>query len=97
MLSVAPHALPAAEGEGSAEVESFTPSFSDADLAVQVAERVEEVVSGVSLAEAKVVVSGGRGVGSAEGFGIIEELAELLEAAVGCSRVVTTAGWRPPR
>jgi electron transfer flavoprotein alpha subunit len=40
-------------------------------------------------------VSGGRGVGSKEGFAIIEELAGLLGAAVGCSRAVTSAGWRP--
>jgi electron transfer flavoprotein alpha subunit len=95
LLSVAPHTLPAAEGTAAPEVERFTPTLSDSDLAVQVAEHVEEAVSGISLAEAKVVVSGGRGVGSAEGFGILEELAELLEAAVGCSRVVTSAGWRP--
>ena len=95
LLTSAPHALPAASPGGSPSVESFEPELSDADLAVRVVEHVPAVVSGISLAEAKVVVSGGRGVGSAEGFGILEELAELLGAAVGCSRVVTSAGWRP--
>jgi electron transfer flavoprotein alpha subunit len=47
------------------------------------------------LAEARVVVTGGRGAGSAEGFNPIVELAVLLNAAVGCSRAVTIAGWRP--
>ena len=97
LLTVAPHSVPAttANGAGAPEIEAFTPALDDADLAVQVSEHVDAVVSGVSLAEAKVVVSGGRGVGSAEGFGMLEELAGLLDAAVGCSRVVTSAGWRP--
>jgi electron transfer flavoprotein alpha subunit len=91
LLTVAPHAVAAAEP---VEVETLAVP-GDADTTVRVLERVEESGGGISLRDAKVVVSGGRGVGSAEGFGIIEELARELNAAVGCSRVVTSAGWRP--
>ena len=97
LVSSAPHMVAAAtvNGAEAPPVETFAPALEEADLAVRVSEHVETVTSGISLAEAKVVVSGGRGVGSAEGFAILEELAEQLNAAVGCSRVVTSAGWRP--
>jgi electron transfer flavoprotein alpha subunit len=95
LLSVAPHAVAAVAGVGAPAVEAFTPSPGEADLVVQVSEHLDEQSTGISLAEAKVVVSGGRGVGSADGFGMLEDLAALLDAAVGCSRVVTSAGWRP--
>jgi electron transfer flavoprotein alpha subunit len=96
ILSVQPHvvAIETTTG-GEPEVETFSPQLSDAAQALRVVDRVGASTGGISLADAKVVVSGGRGTGSAEGFGMIEELAGLLGAAVGCSRAVTMAGWRP--
>jgi electron transfer flavoprotein alpha subunit len=90
LLTVAPHTVAAASDAPDIELVPADPSGR-----VRVTERLASTAAGVSLADADIVVSGGRGVGSAEGFGVIEELAELLHAAVGCSRAVTSAGWRP--
>ena len=91
LLTVAQHVVEAADPVA---VEPFAPELSDTDLAVQVVRREEPPPGTVSLTDARVVVGGGRGVGSAEGFELLEELAALLGGAVGGSRVVTNLGWR---
>jgi electron transfer flavoprotein alpha subunit len=94
-----PHAIApdvSAETPASVQVHVHKPELAEADLVVRAAESAGRA-GGVSLATARVVVGGGRGVGGPDGFAPLEELAELLGGVVGVSRVVTSEGWRPHR
>ena len=95
LLSFGHHAVvaEAAAAPGAGDVREFAPQL-DASLARTIVQGRDVQEAGVTLSTAPVVVSGGRGVGSADGFGILEELAGLLGGRVGCSRAVTNLGWR---
>jgi len=96
LLTVAVDAVAPAQADGhvATEVHAFRPELDDVDLLVRATESAERS-AGVSLATARVVVGGGRGVGGPDGFAVLEELAGLLGGVVGVSRVVTSEGWRP--
>lgn len=95
IATVFPHSTEATTAPAAGTVNEFTATVSEHDLAVQVVKRVGAATGGVTLPEAKVIVSGGRGMGGPEGFTILEEIAGALGGTVGCTRVVTSAGWRP--
>ena len=78
-----------------AEVVSFNPGFEENSCYTKILEIVKEVSSVANIADAKILVSGGRGVGSAENFALLDELAEVLHGTVSCSRAVVDSGWKP--
>lgn len=78
-----------------AVVEEFNPGFTPNNQYVQILDIVKAVTDTVDIMDAKILVSGGRGVGSPENFKILEELAEAIGGTVSCSRAVVDAGWKP--
>jgi len=82
------------ENQGNATAEEFTPTLSEADFSVKVI-NVDKAKDKVTIADADIVVSGGRGLKGPENWGMIEDLADTLGAALACSKPVSDMGWRP--
>ena len=81
--------------DAKAEVIEFNPGFTPDNKYVEILEVVKSVSDTVDIADAKILVSGGRGVGSKENFKLLEDLAEVLGGTVSCSRAVVENGWLP--
>jgi electron transfer flavoprotein alpha subunit len=94
VLGLAKNSYGLVETNSSLTTEDFSPSLNDSDFNVKV-ESVEKVTGKVTIADAEVVVSGGRGLKGPENWGLVEDLATVLGAATACSKPVSDLGWRP--
>lgn len=93
VIALAKNSYGLVEASGAAAAEDFAPSLNDADFSLKV-EGVEKVSGKVTIADADVVVSGGRGLKGPENWKMIEDLAEVLGGALACSKPVSDLGWR---
>ncbi len=94
IIGVSNNAFGLKENQADAAVEDFSPELGDGDFSVK-SVNIDKVAGKVTIADAEVVVSGGRGLKGAENWGMIEELADVLGAATACSKPVSDMGWRP--
>lgn len=95
IVLVRPKSFEASETGGTAEVKELAVSVSDESKRARVVERVVEASEKVKLEDARVVISGGRGMGGPDNFPLLEDLAGALGGAVGATRAVVDAGWVP--
>lgn len=94
LIAVSNNAFGLVENTTSTTVEDFSPTVSDTDFSTKSTE-IDKVVGKATIADADIVVSGGRGLKGPENWGMIEELADVLGAATACSKPVSDMGWRP--
>ncbi|WP_396212332.1 electron transfer flavoprotein subunit alpha/FixB family protein [Flavobacterium sp.] len=94
VLSISKNSFGLVETSSSLSEEDFAPTLNDADFSIKV-ESVEKTTGKVTIADADIVVSGGRGLKGPENWGMLEELASVLGAATACSKPVSDIGWRP--
>jgi electron transfer flavoprotein alpha subunit len=94
VLAIGKNSFGLIESAGNATVEEFTPTLNDSDFSVKV-ESTEKVTGKVTIADAEVVVSGGRGLKGPENWHLLEDLAAAFGAATACSKPVSDLGWRP--
>ncbi|GGC84758.1 electron transfer flavoprotein subunit alpha [Flavobacterium lutivivi] len=94
VLALAKNSFGIVENQSSLSEENFEPTLTDADFNIKI-ESVEKGSGKVTIADADVVVSGGRGLKGPENWGMLEELASVLGAATACSKPVSDLGWRP--
>ncbi|WP_248724183.1 electron transfer flavoprotein subunit alpha/FixB family protein [Seonamhaeicola sp. ML3] len=92
VIGVSSNAFGLIESSGSATAEDFSPAIPESKITV---ESVDKATDKVTIADADIVVSGGRGLKGPENWGLIEELADVLGAATACSKPVSDLGWRP--
>lgn len=92
IIGVSNNAFGLVENTGSASAEGFAPAIPDSGITV---ESVDKATDKVTIADAEIVVSAGRGLKGPENWGMIEELADVLGAATACSKPVSDLGWRP--
>ncbi|NER18843.1 electron transfer flavoprotein subunit alpha/FixB family protein [Spongiivirga citrea] len=94
LIGLSKNAFGLVEASGAAAEEAFEPSVADSDFGVKTTS-VDKATDKVTIADAEVVVSAGRGMKGPENWGMIEELADVLGAATACSKPVSDMGWRP--
>src|ERR1041384_4425904 len=94
VISMMPNSYKVVENTANCTIEKFEPQLNDKDFAVTIKETVR-ASDKISLPDAELVVSGGRGLKGPENWGMIEQLANTLGAATACSKPVSDAGWRP--